>query len=162
MTIEAVAIDATDFNAAAQALDDKGLDELAEKTVKHALRQSANVVRDKVRTRARRHSATLARNVHTTWKGAGMAFQLRVKAEGRLAHLIAGGARPHLIDPHRPMPVGGATGFAEVVRHPGFRGDPFVHLGIRDAVPAIQAIVDAAGQQMAADLAAAMKRGQRP
>lgn len=158
-TSQLVTVDAADFNRAAAALEGAGFDELAGKIVKHALRRSANVVRDNVRTRAARHGQRLAKGVHTTWRGAGFAFQLRVSATGPVAHLIAGGVKPHRIAPGRVMKIGGVIGFARAVQHPGFRADPFVHRGIVDSLPAIQAIVDQAGSEMAAALAARLKRG---
>lgn len=162
MTTATVSIDATAFNKAAAALSEAGFEEVAGPIVKHALRQSANVVRDSIKSAARRHRRTgrLERGVHTTWKGAGLAFQLRVSSTGSVAHLIAGGVRPHGIragDVHHPMPVGRMTGFAEAVRNPGFRGDPYFHRGVQASLPAITAIVEAAGAAMVKELAAHMR-----
>jgi hypothetical protein len=159
VTTEAITIDATDFDKAAAALSAAGFEEVAEKHIKHALRVSANVVRNNVRSEASRHRRTgkLERDVHTTWKGAGMASQLRVSATGPVAHLIVGGVRPHRIEPGHPMHVGGLIGWRNVVEARGFRGDPFVHKGITDSLPAIQRIVTQAGADMAAELAARME-----
>lgn len=158
MTTASIEIDGAAFNDAAQALG-ASFDEVAAKTVRTTLRKAANVVRGNVRARARRHHRTgrLEAGVHTSWQGAGLSFQLRVFAESPESNLIAGGVRPHVIRATRPMPVGGLTGFAEVVHHPGFRADPFFHRGVVESLPAIQALVDAAAKVMAAELAARMR-----
>lgn len=157
-TTQLVSIDATAFDKAAAALSTAGFEDVATPIVRNALTRSANVVRDKVKTAARRHRRTgrLERGVHTTWKGAGLAFQLRVSSTGPVAHLIAGGVRPHGIrafDVHHPLPVGGPTGFAEHVEHRGFRGDPYFARGVAAAIEPIGTIVQAAGKAMTDELA---------
>lgn len=160
MITENVEVDATAFDKAAKQLTAAGFEGVAEKHVKHALRQSANVVRKNVRARAARHNRgrnRFAKGVHTTWKGAGMAFQLRVMASGPVAHLLIQGTKWHRIDAHKDKPMRvptAARGFAEWVEVKGIRADPVVHLGTLDSVPAIQALVTAAGEAMLADLAA--------
>jgi hypothetical protein len=158
-TTELVTIDGRAFARAARALERHGFEEVASDTVKHALRQSANVVRGNVKTEARRHHRTghLEAGVHTTWKGAGLAFQLRVSSTGPEAHLITGGVRPHKIDAGRPMNIGGVIGFKDAVEHPGIKADPYVHRGIKESLPAIQAIVTAAARDMAAQLTERMR-----
>lgn len=161
MTAQQVSIDGTAFATAAAKLDAAGFEDVAQKVVKHALRQAANVVRGNVKTEASRHRrrGRLEAGVHTTWKGAGLAFALRISVTGPEAHLIVGGVGPHRIKAlgSHPLPVGGVTGFAESVQHPGFRGDPFVQRGIKRSLPAIQILVDAAGAQMVAELARRME-----
>lgn len=160
---EFVSVDATDFEAAAQALGARGFLPIAEKRVKHVLRQSANSVRAHIQDEARRHRRTgkMLRSVHTTWKGAGLNFQVRVGVTDPIAYLIVGGVRPHDEVATRPMPIGGIHPFAEAVHHPGFRADPFVHRGIVRAEPEIQGYVDAGGKLMASDLAKKMKGKRR-
>jgi hypothetical protein len=157
---EYVSVDAEDFRVAADALKARGFTKIAEKRVKHALRQSANSAREHIKSEARRHRRTgrLIRSIHTTWKGAGLDFRLRVGSTDPVAHLIVSGVRPHeILSRRQPMPIGGVHPFAERVHHPGFRGDPFIHRGIRKAMPEIQGYVDAAGKAMVADLAKKMK-----
>lgn len=164
MITEQVTVDATAFNHAASLLTAAGFEGVAEKHVKHCLRQSANVVRKNVRARAHRHNRgrdRLAKGVHTTWKGAGMAFQLRVMASGPVAHLIIQGTRRHRIplagDAVKPLKVPRAPrGFAEYVEVGGIRPDPIVHKGTQDSIPAIQELVTAAGAAMMKELAAAI------
>jgi hypothetical protein len=159
MTTQLVQIDASDFDHAAAALAQANFEDLAAETVKHTLRLAANVVRGNVRSRARRHHRTgeLEAGVHTSWRGAGLGFMLRVRTDAPISNLIVGGVRPHVIRSTRPMPVGGLRGFAEAVHHPGFRADPFFHEGIVDSLPAIQQLVDAAAKSMADQLATAME-----
>lgn len=148
-------VDAVDFDKAAEALDKAGMSEVASKIVRNVLTRSANVVRENVRVGARRHGS-LARGVHTTWKGAGLAFQVRVMSEGRAVHFITGGTKPHTIEGHA-MPVGGVIGFSELVEHPGVRPDPYVHAGIIASIPDIQEIITVAAGQMAEALAKSME-----
>jgi len=158
---EFVTIDGSEFARAAEALGAAGFEEVASKFVKHALRQSANVLRNNVKAGARKHHRTgrLEGDIHTTWKGAGLAFQLRIAATGPVAHLIIGGVRPHMIhSPTRVMTIPGSPRtFAREVSVRGFRGDPFLHKGIVQSIPAIQAIVTDAGKTMASDLAKRME-----
>jgi len=163
---EQVTVDAEAFNKAAAALNDAGFEEIAAFHVKHCLRQSANVVRDNVKKRAARHNRgrnRLVKGIHTTWKGAGFQFQLRVMASGPVAHLIIGGTRPHEIRALRkPLIVPpAARGFAESVHVHGIRPDPIVRDGTRDSLPAIQALVDAAGKAMLDELAGTIEESRR-
>lgn len=102
---------------------------------------SGLAVQDAVRRRAGRHSRTgrMARYVNVRGTGAGGTRQVRVHASGRVAHLIVGGTRPHVIRPIRRQalairPDGLAiVAFAADVRVRGVRPDPFVALGAQDA-----------------------------
>lgn len=158
---EFVVIDGADFEKAARALSAAGFEDVASDFVKHALRQSANVLRNNVKAGARKHHRTgrLEGDIHTTWKGAGLAFQLRIAATGPVAHLIIGGVRPHTIVSRTKVMTlpGSPRSYAREVRVGGFRGDPFLRKGLKQSIPAIQAIVTDAGKTMAADLAKRME-----
>jgi hypothetical protein len=83
-----------------------------------------------------------------------------VSSTGPIAHLIAGGVRPHGIrahDPHHPMPIGRFRAFSEAVRNPGFRADPYFAAGVKESLPAIKGIVDQAGAAMVKELADHMR-----
>lgn len=166
-------INGDDFRKAAAALEKRGFDKAAGRTVAFALRRSANVVRRHVRAEARPHRKTgrLSGNVRTRFVGVGLAFVARVKSTGPVAHLIVGGVRPHKIG---PPPYGrgsskvmalhagkgksnSVVGFATVVSNPGFKGDPYFHRGVERSAPEINAIIDASAQTMVKELAYRMR-----
>jgi hypothetical protein len=157
-----VVLDASEFEHAARKLAGAGFDDLAAKEVKRALIRSANVVRENVRKSARRHrrKGKLERGIHTTWKGAGLNFQLAVRSEGIEAHWIVRGVRPHRIPEtgDRVMPIGeNPRPFARVVHHPGFPPDPYVRRGVNASMPAIVSIVDATTKDIGAAVARLVK-----
>lgn len=149
-----VSIDASAFEHAAAELNAAGFEAVAEHHVEHALRQAANVLRDNVRHEAARHRLEGA--VHTSWRGAGLTFSIRVGLVGKPAIWIALGTRAHRIDAHlgRRMPIGGSPiRFAEHVQSRGLRPDAMVSRGIEASREALRRIVDQAGAAMVAELA---------
>lgn len=158
-------IDASAFENAAKALERKGFERAAGRTVAWALRRSANVVRRQVRAAAKPHRkrGRLSSNVRTSFAGTGLDFSAKVRSTGPVAHLIAGGVRPHAIEPGRVMAIHGAgksgpiVGFATAVQHPGFRADPYFHRGVTAAGPEIKAIVDKSAETMRDELAFRMR-----
>jgi hypothetical protein len=122
----------------------------------------AAVVLINVRKRRLRHRGTGkgARMVNVRAKGRGLARVARVHASGRVAPIIAGGSRPHMIrvGPGEAIPLYGGSLFAASVQHPGTRADPFVHKGIRDARAQVQKITDDAARELAADVAHELRR----
>jgi hypothetical protein len=153
-----------DFERAARVLGHQNFERVAGKVLGGAIRQGGNLVRRKVRARARPHrrSGHMSDAVTMRVTGRGMDVQAKVHAGGPVAHLIAGGVRAHDIEPGKSMPIhsrtGTVTAFATAVHHPGFPADPFFHHGVRDALPEVNKIVDAAIDQLAHDLVKLMER----
>jgi hypothetical protein len=113
----------------------------------------ANVKRARGR---RRKSGRGERMITLRSSGSGAAETARVHAGGRVAPILAGGSRAHVIRPHaaRALTVpGAARGFAAAVRHPGTRPFPFVAIGLEDTRGDLARITDDAGDELAADIA---------
>lgn len=151
-------IDGRPFTAAAARIRTLGdqVDQVADDT----LEAIGVVVQDNVQRRRARHRVTgkgeRLVSVHST--GSGSARQVRVHAGGRVAHLIAGGTAPHRIRPIRGHALalernGALVGFADVVRHPGTRADPFVAEGIADSSGDVDSITAGAARELVDDLA---------
>lgn len=94
-----ISIDSSDFRHAASELEDHKWKALAGQTVGATLRQSGNIVRRHVRQAAAPHRRTgrMAGHVIVTNKGAGVDTVVTVHAGGKIAHLIEGGTREHMI-----------------------------------------------------------------
>lgn len=62
---------------------------------------------------------------------------VEVKSTHPATLYVHNGTRPHLIRPRRAQylrfQVGGRTVYTKLVRHPGYRGDPFLTNALRDA-----------------------------
>lgn len=63
------------------------------------------------------------------------------------------GSRPHIIRPTRAKALrfksaSGAIVFAKEVRHPGFKGIPFLKLGLKDAEGEIDQLAEEAGVEL--------------
>jgi hypothetical protein len=101
--------------------------------VHHAMGRMADVAKRKIGAALSRHKRGRMRDPKVVVHGSGSSSWIRV-ATGAGTNLLVAGVHPHRIRAYRrPMPVGGAGGvqrFAEVVEHPGFRGDPYVRRGI--------------------------------
>lgn len=155
-------IDATEFAAAAAALDE--LDQAAAPALEHAVRTMADATADHIHQAAARHRRTgaMERAIGVRVTGHGTGTVATVTAGGPTAHLIVGGVRPHVIRAHgRALPIGlagGVQSFREAVRHPGFRADPFVARGIEAAQADIDAATAKAGDAIAGDLIARIDR----
>lgn len=149
-------IDGAAFTAAAAQLRAR-FPELADELVDAAWRRASAAVLEDVRAAAGRHGSRVAREIQARATGQGTSIEIRIGPRGPLTHLIVGGVRPHPIDAVRPMPIGGVHGFASRVRHPGVRADPFVERGIDQAMPAVAAIIDDAGAELAGELARIME-----
>lgn len=156
-----VAIDASAFTKAALAFG-PNFDLQAGLEIERAMRDSGAVVQRAVIKRAKRHRRTglLERQIKVRETGAGWDLIVRVKSGGRIAHLVAGRVRPHAIalrsirSRAMPMTIGGAvTGFAQSVRrHPGYRGDPYFHVGAVNSRLAINAILNASARRLVTHL----------
>jgi hypothetical protein len=161
-------VDGSAFRRAAAALEGEGFDRVAGRLVAPALRKGGNAVRRHVRARLKPHRRTgkLARNVRVETAGAGVRLAVTVRSAGPIAHLVAGGVRPHdeavvharAMTIKAPGRAGGVVAFASTVHHPGFAGDPYFEHGARDAAPEIQAIVQGSADDMARELADRIKR----
>jgi hypothetical protein len=171
-------IDASAFDHAAAALERAGFERTAGSVAVKTLRKGANVVRKNVRAAVRRHRKTgrLSAGVRTKFTGAGMDFSARITSTGPIAHLIAGGVRPHEIGPppygrgsssvmairasgagrsgpvNKLIKVSDAIGYATVVHNPGFAADPYFHKGVQNSLPEINALAKAGAEAMATEL----------
>lgn len=154
-------INADDFAQAARSLEPRALERVAGPHIKHAIDRSGSVIRDQVRSAARRHRRTGRLEGQITAKSTGTGFgaEATVHAGGPVAHLIVGGTAPHEISPVRSRAIamtrvgGELVGFAGAVHHPGTRADPFVARGVAAAERDVARIVNAAGDAITADLA---------
>lgn len=158
-------IDASSFADATNALASAGqFDVWAGLEVERMIEQCGEIVQRAVRKRAKRHyrSGKLERNVRITAVGAAWERIVRVKSGSRHAHLVAGRVRPHAIvsegpgpaSPAMPLYVGGSvTGFSQAVEHPGYKGDPYFHVGAMNSRLAINAVLKASAKKLAAHLA---------
>lgn len=161
-----VAIDASDFVRAAWAFG-ANFDLQAGLEIERAMRDSGGVVQRAVKKRAKRHYRTgkLERQIKIVEVGAGWDLIVRVKSGGPVAHLVAGRSRPHEIrlrsmtGPAMPLwHTGlGIAGFAQSVHHPGYKGDPYFHVGAMNSRLAINAILKASAQRLATHLAETMR-----
>lgn len=156
-----ITIDAAEFSAAIFAFGPR-FDLEAAVEIERVIDQIGEIVQRAVRKRAKRHyrSGRLERNVRVMSIGAGWERTVRVKSHGSVAHLVAGGVRPHMIrarpprTPAMPLFVGNSiTGWAEAVQHPGFRGDPYFHVGAMNSRLAINAVLKKSARTLAAHLA---------
>lgn len=142
------------LQAAALALDGTAVGRKSGPIFARGLRDIGNAVRRKVRANLRPHrkSGHMISNVRVRVRGRSFDTEVGVKSTGAASNLIAGGVKPHRIAPGGVMPIwmghgawkrgkgAGITGFATVVEHPGFRGDPFFARALDDAKPEIDAI----------------------
>jgi hypothetical protein len=156
-------VDAKDFARAAEALSAAGFKDVADPLIGLAIHDIGVIVRRKVRLRLLSHYRTgkLRSGVVQVKGGSGIDTVGIVKSTGPIAHLIAGGVKPHTIRSHKHMPIrgfGGITTFAQTVHHPGFRGDPYFHKGVEDAARDIDKIVVKATDTMAIELKARIER----
>jgi hypothetical protein len=98
---------------------------------REALAETAQRAFERTQDAADRHSRTgaLARSVTITRDGDGwfVGHRLQMAPHALFVHW---GTRPHLIRPKKRKALrwvaGGQFAFARVVRHPGFRGDPYL------------------------------------
>jgi hypothetical protein len=158
-------VDTRAFALAAKSL--KRFPGRADATLEATLDEIGTIVQTNVRAKARRHRQTgrLERYVKLKATGKGAKRVVRVHAAGRVAHLITGGTRPHLIPklngPDRILAFVSGAGltqtFAAEVRHPGTRADPFVAAGIDASRPAIRALARTKTRKLATDLARDMR-----
>lgn len=113
-----------------------------EEARRRALRDTAQAVFDRMRQGAA---------AHTKRGSTGALYRsLRMRADGPDAYVIGHdprvaphakfvmyGARPHLIRPNRKKALRWVAGnrfvFARVVKHPGYKGDPYIVRAARDA-----------------------------
>lgn len=157
-------VSAADFEHAAQALTVNGFITVSEPIIEGTIYGIGILVRRKVRNRLARHNRTgkLRSLVVQDSKGRGYDYVMVVKSAGPVAHLVAGGVKPHEIRSLKPMPIraaaGGVTTFAQAVHHPGFRGDPYFRNGIRDAGPDIDALVAQSAADLEREVAARVTR----
>ncbi len=145
--------DVEDLSGAAAVL--RNLGDPAGDALAGAGRQIGGAIADNVRARARRHrrSGVMERRISVKVSGTGIRQEVRVHAGGKVAHLVIGGTRPHrIVAPGRPIPLEGRR-FAQSVRHPGTRADPFVALGVADSTADIAAGLEDAGGVLVRDLA---------
>jgi len=122
-----------------------------------AVDASAVVIEEKVKRRAARHRNTgkLIAKIHTSRAGAGFDHTALVKSGGSVAHLVAGGVKPHAIKGNSmPIRRGGPEilGFAQAVEHPGFGGDPYFRKGVRDSVSGVNNVLNGAARALVAEL----------
>ena len=160
-----IAIDAADFSAAALAFgSDWNLQAALE--IERAIGDSGQVVKRAVIKRAKRHrkSGRLEKKIWFKQFGAGWDTIAKVHSGGPVAHLIAGGVGRHRIPMHsvvRPsMPLyegGRIQGYARGANHPGFRKDPYFHVGAMNSRLAINAILKASAKRLATNLAEVIK-----
>lgn len=154
----------------------EGLEQLQHRTLKAAavyaaalkpiMRKATNELRNA--ERARVQSKTVKRGVRVSTSSRGNQVRGKV-SHGALAHLIEGGAKPHLIRPKHgrllsssgPNRQGKGRGDlgrglrhpVREVRHPGFRARPFVAPAVAATRPKIEAMFEAAAAQLAAQIA---------
>jgi hypothetical protein len=156
-----VMIDAREFSAAIFAFGPL-YDIEAAKEIEAAMDKIGPIVQRAVRKRAKRHYRTgrLERNVRILGIGAGWERTVRIKSHGSVAHLVAARVRPHLIESREPldkhMPLytrGGIEGFSQASQHPGYRGDPYFHVGAMNSRLAINAVLKASAKRLATHLA---------
>lgn len=159
-------IDASDFRAAIEATTREGYRKAASKPVHTAMRASANAVRRHVRAKLKPHRRTgkMSSNVRIRFRGYGLSMMAGIRATGSGGNLIAGGVKPHRIEPGKVMPLyegrgksTGITGFARAVEHPGFAADPFFDEGVKAAAPEINALLRGAIDGIASNMANAME-----
>lgn len=153
-------VDARDFRGAALALAD--FDAIAGRSLETAERKVAEAVADKVRIAARRHrrSGKMERYITVKATGKGVDARVTVHAGGAVAHLIAGGVRPHTIRPvrARALAIRAGARFAAVVRHRGVRPDPFFAEGVDAARRDVDQITGQAADAIAGELATSIRR----
>jgi hypothetical protein len=156
-----VMIDAREFSAAIFAFGPL-YDIEAAKEIEAAIDKIGPIVQRAVRKRARRHYRTgrLEKFVNVIGIGAGWERTVRIHSGGSVAHLVAARVRPHRIASEPPrtpaMPLyvkGGVEGFAQSVQHPGYRGDPYFHVGAMNSRLAINAVLKASAKRLATHLA---------
>ena len=167
-------IESDDFARAARAIDQSHFPRTAGRSIAPAMRQAVNLVRQRARAELRPHrkSGRMAGRIRVRVKGSGLATVASVKATGAGSNLIVGGVKPHRITGRSGgvMPLYGGKGkalttrgglaiegFARAVEHPGFPADPFFHRAIEGSSDDINRLLDAAGKQIAKDLATAME-----
>lgn len=149
-------VDASEFNEAADELGRFG-PELG-KVAGDTIDDMAGAVLVNVRRRRARHHVTGKgeRMITVRASGSGAHREARVHAGGKVARILVGGSRAHVIRPaagHALRMTGPARGFAAAVRHPGTRPDPFVAEGVDDSRARIDTITDQAGAELVAELA---------
>jgi hypothetical protein len=129
--------DTEDFSEVRAALAPRVVGRLAGDVLAGAERQIGDDVLEAVRSRARRHrkSGQMERRIRLKVTGDGADQVVRIHAGGKVAHLVIGGTRPHrIVAPARPIPLGGRS-FAQSVRHPGTRPDPFFAAAVDGSAP---------------------------
>jgi hypothetical protein len=156
-----ITIDAADFSKAIFAFGPL-YDIEAAKEIEAVMDQIGLIVQRAVRKRAKRHYRTgrLEKFVNVVGVGAGWERTVRVHSGGSVAHLVAARVRPHDIrasEPRTPaMPLyvkNTITGWSEHVQHPGYRGDPYFHVGAMNSRLAINSALKASARRLAKHLA---------
>jgi hypothetical protein len=156
-----VQIDASSFEAASAAFGPR-FDDEAGQIIADAMQRSAEVIQRAVIKRAKRHKQTgrLESQIRIIKpSGSGFARSMRVHSGGSVAHLVAGPVRAHRIvvspaETAMPIKIAGFTmGFADVVQHPGMRGDPYFKAGVQNARLAVHNVMLAAGRKLTRHLA---------
>lgn len=150
------AMDGSAFRDASRRLADVG--ELVDAAAGDVVDDFAAAALDNVRRRRARHRVTGKgeRMIGIRATGSGSGRVARVHAAGKVAAILAGGSRAHVIKPvagRALQLVGTSRGFAAAVRHPGTRADPFVEKGIDDTRADTESITDAAADELAVDVA---------
>lgn len=156
-----MSVDISELRAATKAL--KAFGDIGAAELERADHRIGEVVADNVRARARRHRRTgsLEKAITVQTRGKGTTTQVSVHAGGASAHLVAGGVKRHRIRArgHALGPFAGRTlGFAAAVENPGFKADPFFAEGVEDSAAQIDQIAAQAGDAIAGELAARMRR----
>ena len=158
-------IESKDFERAGKALEHGHFSATVGKPMNGAIRKASNVVRNAVRAALGKHRVTgrMRGRVRVKVTGRGLDTVGKILT-GAGTNLIVGGVRPHEISPGSVMPLWagrgkgrGITGFATVVEHPGFPADPYVQRGFQAAIPDVNGILDAAGEDLVHAIAQSMR-----
>jgi hypothetical protein len=166
-------IQATSLTGVVSVLTPRQFTRYAKGPVNEAMRKATVLVKNAARRELGSHRRTgkMRSRIRTKTWGGGAFRKYGVKSTGVGSNLIVGGVRPHSITAGgRVMPMwggrgawkrgqgSGIEGFARRVEHPGFPADPFFDRAIDQSAPEVNALLDAAARQIAANLAAAIGR----
>lgn len=158
-----VRIDASDLERAGDALAGRS-DDVLGAVAEAAIGEMAVALQASVRQAASRHRRTgeLDRRIRLVDDHpAGISSSAELRVIGRVAPIIIGGSRSHVIGPRRAGALafaGPPHGFASRVNHPGTRPDPFFARGVTQARADIDRITDASAD-LAADRLAELAEG---
>lgn len=151
-----VTVDTHELIAAAAALESSA-DDVLGRVAADLVPAVAETVRDAVAAAAPARTGQLRRRVRVVDAHvSGMATTETVAVIGRVAPIIIGGSAPHPIAPRHARALrfaGPPRGFAESVRHPGTRPDPFFARGARAAGSDIDRLTERAADRSVAELA---------